>query len=985
LRDIPGWDRVEFHRHGLALLPLAGDRRPGVAFLIDEQQKSVSQSFCTCTVKRGKTCGHRSELAALVREMRSVLGPEPLSSLFKGSIGHQLATVLVGGFQKPSSAVRFMAYGTDGNDELRAFDPAGEELLRCFFPAEERRRLIERCSPPSGPEPVVHRGWVLEKLAALTTTEMERLMAERGMRTQGQLLEQSLWFRVAYHIFHEHGPNCVSWQPAIEEESGRFTLALRQAEQEARSLLRLTVARPVVPTLLRTLRELLPNQHGLAVQPLPLRSIFKATINTELDLEVRPVIQLMQANGEKKYLAGGEIERFRYGNLVYVKELGLMAELERADRERIFRAPVRMVLKKSQIPAFLEEKKAEIANGVYELDDFLATNRILGQPSRLEIIPEALDRDWCWLAATYGFGETTVSLQQILAAKMEGRRFIGVGNEWIDCESPDFDGLDILLREPVRQQLGRPETRSLQLSRLDLVRLHAAIRTEVRFNGTSANGAVFTDLLTVRPATALPPLAGLASALRGYQALGAAWLLHLFDHGFGGLLCDDMGLGKTHQVMGLMIALKEHRQVEGLLLIVCPTTVLSHWEKKLRLHAPALRACIYHGGRRDLAEARGADVLLTSYGILRQDIEALEGASFALAVFDEAHHLKNPQTRAYDAARRLSARSKLAVTGTPIENRLTDLKSLFDLVLPGYFGDEPEFLARYVSPAATEADDLRKARRAELARLVAPFTLRRTKKTVLHELPEKIEDLRTCRLSDDQIRLYREAIAGRAADMRQLLAEEEAPVPYMHIFALLNLLKQICNHPAQLEDEPADYEKFASGKWELFKEILDESLASGQKVVIYSQYVRMIRIIASYLEGIGIDHAVLTGQSRDRGAIVERFNTDQACRVFVGSLQAGGVGIDLVAASVVIHYDRWWNAAKEDQATDRVHRIGQNRGVQVFKLVTEGTLEEKIAALIDRKKGLLEEVVQEDDPGLLKSFTREQLLDLLAPPESPVS
>ncbi|MGB8337190.1 MAG: C-terminal helicase domain-containing protein [Desulfobacterales bacterium] len=205
-------------------------------------------------------------------------------------------------------------------------------------------------------------------------------------------------------------------------------------------------------------------------------------------------------------------------------------------------------------------------------------------------------------------------------------------------------------------------------------------------------------------------------------------------------------------------------------------------------------------------------------------------------------------------------------------------------------------------------------------------------------------------------------------------------LPYIHIFALLTLLKQICNHPALLEEDSSDYDRYESGKWELFKELLAETLDSGQKVVVYSQFLKMIAIIEDHLKQQNIDCAVLTGSSRNRGALIRLFNTDPQCRVFVGSLKAGGIGIDLTAASVVIHYDRWWNAAREDQATDRVHRIGQTRGVQVFKLVNRGTLEEKIAAIIARKKNLMERVLKEDDPSLLKTFTRHDLVEMLALP-----
>ena len=207
---------------------------------------------------------------------------------------------------------------------------------------------------------------------------------------------------------------------------------------------------------------------------------------------------------------------------------------------------------------------------------------------------------------------------------------------------------------------------------------------------------------------------------------------------------------------------------------------------------------------------------------------------------------------------------------------------------------------------------------------------------VLDELPEKIEEIRTCTLSDDQVELYREAIASRGTGLLAALREGEAPIPYIHIFALINLLKQICDHFFLLNGGAGAVEKHESGKWNLFKELLTESLDSGQKVIVYSQYLGMLEMMARHLETEGVGFVSLTGSSRNRGKILERFNNDPACRFYLGSLRAGGVGVDLVAASVVIHYDRWWNAAKEDQATDRIYRIGQKRGVQVFKLVTKG-------------------------------------------------
>jgi SNF2 family DNA or RNA helicase len=439
-----------------------------------------------------------------------------------------------------------------------------------------------------------------------------------------------------------------------------------------------------------------------------------------------------------------------------------------------------------------------------------------------------------------------------------------------------------------------------------------------------------------------------------------------------------MGLGKTHQVMALMLALREHGGVEEPFLVVCPTTVLSHWEEKIQVHAPGLKLAVFHGGQRNLDDSlKQGNVILSTYGILRNDVEQFEHIPFALAVFDEIQHVKNPDTKAYEAAYRLNSKIKLGLTGTPIENTLWELKALFDLTVPGYLGAEKDFRERYVQPIEAASSS---STRESLSRLISPFTLRRLKNTVLDELPDKIEDIRNCRLSDDQVKLYRDAIAARGQRLVNVLKNDGEVVPYMHIFALLNLLKQICNHPAQVNGSAEDYEQYHSGKWDLFEEIILECLDSDQKIVIYSQYLEMIRIIEKFLQKLEVGHVVLTGASRKRGEIISRFNKDPDCRIYVGSLKAGGMGIDLVSASVVIHYDRWWNAAKEDQATDRVHRIGQKRGVQVFKLVTQGTLEEKISAIIDKKRRLMDSIIPEDDPNLLKAFSREELIEMLAPP-----
>jgi SNF2 family DNA or RNA helicase len=608
------------------------------------------------------------------------------------------------------------------------------------------------------------------------------------------------------------------------------------------------------------------------------------------------------------------------------------------------------------------------------VDESIQRLEILKKFDRLKITPRVLERDWLWLSIDYGAGNQSIALAEILKARREKQRYLATGQGWVDCHSPQFDILDLLAQD---QTGGQPaqDGQAIRLRRTDLLRLNAAEGRQLDIDGDSRPAAELKKFLDFSSVAPLPDISDRITPLRSYQVRGAEWLWFLFENGFGGLLCDDMGLGKTHQVMALMTALHLQHRKTAPFLVVCPTTVISHWQKKITEHAPDLIPGVYHGPERNLERLLAeCNIVLTSYGILLRDIEKIKPVTFSLAVFDEIQYIKNSATRTYRAATAVRTQMSLGLTGTPIENSVTELKALMDLTTPGYLGSDADFIHRYAEPIEAEQHA---ARRDELSRLVAPFTLRRLKQSVLTELPAKIEDLRTCRLSDDQVKLYRDAVETRGRDLRQVLDSDEQPVPYMHIFALLNLLKQICDHPALVEKDVENYGQYGSGKWDLFCELLVESLDSGQKVVVYSQYLGMIDIIEAFLRELKVDFVSLTGKSRNRGAIIERFNEQDDCRVYVGSLRAGGTGIDLVAASVVIHYDRWWNAAKEDQATDRVHRIGQRRGVQVFKLVTEGTLEEKIAAIIAKKRQLQDSVVKEDDPGLLKSFTREELIELM--------
>ncbi len=986
--------RFEFHRNGAALLPEAGDTAPGIALLIPDAAPFFDRRSCSCIVSKKRTCDHLLKLTALYRAYVQKSGVKVLDEEFRLSIWHRLASVMAEGVQELPDTVTLKLFSHNNTAQhIRVFGSEGSEIMSYLSQGPDAARFIQRCwrpakdthqegmptdFPEGGPEraqyeDALNRGRILDKLALYTCTENERLMMDRGFRSRRQALEGSFWYRLAYHCYREFGAEGCSFHPSVDEASGAFIVTCKKDDTDL--VFHMVIPRAKVQRLLAGFKKLLPNQNNMPIHPIPLKSIFKVTRNTEMDLDVRPMIQLIQADGETRFYEREDLAHFRYGNLIYIKELGILAEMEKpGGSQREFRAPVKMIVKNHQIPNFLEEYGDDFGSGRYLVDATVEKLRIFRNIDRVEISPEAIDRDWCWLSVQYGFGNTTLSLGEILAAKQEGRRFIGTPEGWVDCQSPELGDFDALLNLTVS-----PKSKTMKLSRSDLYRLRAFSPEDIEFSGHTERVAFIKRLFELRPAAPLPEISGMTSTLRTYQKVGTQWIWFLYENGFGGLLCDDMGLGKTHQVMAIMTFLHKHEKVSDPFLVVCPTTVLSHWESKIRDHAPCLKTAVYHGGERDLNEATMHHVILTSFGILRRDIEQLRRIPLSLAVFDEIQHLKNSETLSYRAAEKIEARMKLGLTGTPIENTVSELKALMDLTVPGYLGTDNDFDRRY----GTRMDHgLEPARREELRRLIYPFTLRRLKQTVLQELPAKIEDLRTCRLSDDQIKLYRDAIDARGAGLISILEDGSEPVPYIHIFALLNLLKQICNHPAMVEGSVADYQQYASGKWDLFQELIFESLDSGQKVVVYSQFLDMIRIMEHFFKEFKVGFVSLTGASRNRGEIISRFNTDPKCRVFVGSLKAGGTGIDLVAASVVIHYDRWWNAAKEDQATDRVHRIGQKRGVQVFKLVTQGTLEEKISAIIKKKKDLMDSIVKEDDANLVKSFSRQDLIEMLSVPQS---
>lgn len=517
---------------------------------------------------------------------------------------------------------------------------------------------------------------------------------------------------------------------------------------------------------------------------------------------------------------------------------------------------------------------------------------------------------------------------------------------------------------------------SVRISRFDAGRVEALSDTgRWQFHGDDSCRKLAQRLKNSSGVGDIPAPKSLTAELRGYQQHGLSWMQFLREHDLSGVLADDMGLGKTIQTLAHILVEKEAGRLDKPALIVLPTSLVHNWCDEAQRFAPSLRVLNLHGTERKAKFEQIAehDLIITTYGLLWRDEKILASHSYHLLILDEAQVVKNATTKASATIRDLKARHRLCLTGTPMENHLGELWSLFDFLLPGFLGTQKDFGKHWRTPIEKNGDTVR---RDLLARRIRPFMLRRLKDEVATELPPKTIILRTVDLEDAQRDLYEAVRSAMHEKVREIVKAQGLNRSHIVVLDALLKLRQVCCDPRLVKLTKAANVK-ESAKLEMLMEMLPEMIEEGRRVLLFSQFTGMLELIAAAVEKAGIPYVLLTGQTNDRATPIKKFQNGEV-PLFLISLKAGGTGLNLTAADTVIHYDPWWNPAAENQATDRAHRLGQDKPVFVYKLIVSGSIEEKIVALQEKKAALAEGILSEDGAAAVK-FSADDLEALFAP------
>ncbi|MCA9799119.1 MAG: SNF2 helicase associated domain-containing protein [Cyanobacteria bacterium HKST-UBA04] len=606
-----------------------------------------------------------------------------------------------------------------------------------------------------------------------------------------------------------------------------------------------------------------------------------------------------------------------------------------------------------------------------EIQDLTAADYPLKIRGNLDFSSESVDE--FTLTVACGIGTDSVEIDRVQDAFVSGRKYIHLENHgWAEIPLKEILQFNQTLNAFDKVNVGQ-DTYKIKTFQAGLI-------SELQDQGVelqmSERFQAFWDLISAfRELEQLPIPENVNADLRPYQKHGFNWLWFLYTYGLNGILADDMGLGKTLQTL---VAIQHAKNVDGSQpnLIVCPTSVVYNWINEARKFTPELKVLNLTGSERhhSIKKIGDYDLVVTSYALLRRDIKILRQFQLRFAVLDESQHIKNLQSQTAQAAKQLKAHHRLALSGTPLENRLSELWSAFDFLMPGFLLDLDEFRYRFITPIE-EKNSIDAERR--LRKQIAPFILRRLKRDVAKDLPDKIENIMYCDLTDEQQDLYLDVLERTREEVFGKVNADGKPMSQASMLSSLLRLRQVCCHPKLLKDF-IEHKGVESGKFNALKDMLEDIIDEGHRVLLFSQFVEMLDIVKKWLEVEGIPFCYLTGQTKDREAVVNKFNNTDSIPIFLISLKAGGTGLNLTGADYVIHYDPWWNPAVEEQATDRAHRIGQTKKVFVYRLITRGTVEEKIVALQHEKRSLVDSVISVDR-GLSKSLSFDDLKDILTP------
>jgi len=642
----------------------------------------------------------------------------------------------------------------------------------------------------------------------------------------------------------------------------------------------------------------------------------------------------------------------------------LHPEFELQAGQPFFYLPFTEVMKDQWLFRFFETAKAQNI----PIFGFGQLKKFKYNPNRGAIkIRASSGIDWFDMKVEIAFGDQFASLADVRKAILKKQNYVQLGDgtlgmlpeEWLEKYASLF-------------KFGQVKGEELKLSKLHfslIDDLYSQIDDEKIQQEIQEKKQ---KLLYFKEIKEVPLPTNITATLRDYQLEGYKWLHFLDEFSWGGCLADDMGLGKTLQVLTFLQEQK-NRYPQSVNLVVVPTTLLFNWQAEVDKFAPELRIHLHRGiGRqRDMGFLKTCDIVLTTYGTLRSDIETFKKVAFNYVVLDESQAIKNPDSLTSKAVKLLTAKNRLVMTGTPVENNTFDLFSQMDFLNPGLLGGQEFFRTEFATPIDKFRDE-DKAR--ELRKLIYPFLLKRTKEEVAKDLPDKTETILYCEMGPKQRKVYetfRESFRQKIVDKMAVEGKEKSS--FLILEALLKL-RQICDSPALLSDD-ADYGDESAKLDEIIREI--EENAGNHKILIFSQFLKMLDLIRQHLNKAGIPYEYLDGSTQDRASRVRNFQESQQCRVFLMSLKAGGVGINLTEADYVYLVDPWWNPAVEQQAIDRAHRIGQEKKVFAYKMICKDTVEEKILLLQAKKKDIAKDLISTEQ-GLIKTLTQDDIVGLFS-------